>query len=100
MREYSLTKDFDSPVSFELALFQMLSPYYLNIGTPTFRRSILDRIPIPKVQELKDIVDAMDDHSRAIFYSKKAALEKGDAALAEQVGQGQDVLSVMRKLII
>ena len=42
----------------------------------------------------------MDDHSRAIFYSKKAALEKGDAALAEQVGQGQDVLSVMRKLII
>ena len=75
----------------------MMSPYYLDIGTPKFRRFVLDRIPVPKIQELKNIVDVMDQQSRAIFAEKKAALEKGDEALAHQIGEGKDILSVMRK---
>ena len=74
-----------------------MASYWANLGSPGLRRWILDRIPIAKIQELKNIVDVMDQQSRAIFAEKKAASEKGDEALAHQIGEGKDILSVMRK---
>ncbi|PSR81817.1 hypothetical protein PHLCEN_2v6248 [Hermanssonia centrifuga] len=37
----------------------------------------------------------MDVNSKAIFYEKKTALEKGDAAVSQQVDEGKDLLSLL-----
>lgn len=41
------------------------------------------------------MVDVIHETSKMIFYSKKAALEKGDDAVVHQVGEGRDIISVL-----
>ncbi|KAJ3534433.1 hypothetical protein NM688_g7137 [Phlebia brevispora] len=86
------------PATFDLITFQLLSSYYMHIGSPGFRRWILDHIPNAKIQEFKNIVDTIDRQSREILRDKKAALEKGDEVLKQQVGKGKDILSILLRM--
>ena len=43
-----------------------------------------------------NIRDTMERHSKEIIAEKKAALAKGDAALALEVGEGKDIMSICR----
>ena len=80
-----------------LALF---APYFTRLGPPAFRRWLLDRfVPVRKLQTVKEIVDTMDRQSRIVFAAKKRALEEGDDAVARQVGEGRDVLSILSACI-
>ena len=47
--------------------------------------------PLNKIMEIGDI---MDRRSREIVAEKKALLAKGDAALAHEVGEGKDIMSI------
>ena len=40
----------------------------------------------------------MHDRSVKIFNEKKALLEKGDDALKHQIGEGRDIMSILREL--
>lgn len=42
----------------------------------------------------------MDETSKKIFYLKKAALEKGDDTVVQQIGEGRDIMSVLSELCI
>ena len=42
------------------------------------------------------IYDTMERRSREIIVEKKALLAKGDAALAHEVGEGKDIMSICR----
>ena len=42
------------------------------------------------------IYDTMERRSAEIIAEKKAALSKGDAALAHEVGEGKDIMSICR----
>ncbi|KAI0917649.1 hypothetical protein AcW1_010348 [Taiwanofungus camphoratus] len=72
-------------------------PLVCKLGPAWFRRMLLDMIPWPQLQRLKDIVDTMSDKSTEIFLSKKRALQRGDESVLRQVGEGKDIMSILMK---
>jgi hypothetical protein len=73
-----------------------LSPL-ARIGTPKFRRFILDLIPWKTLHQIRDIADVIHNTAVEIINSKKRALEDGDEAVARQIGQGKDILSILSR---
>ena len=49
------------------------------------------------MRRYRDIVDVMDEQSRNIYQGKKAALEKGEEAVVQQIGEGRDIMSILSK---
>lgn len=74
----------------------MLSPYIPNFGSSRLKRKIVDWIPDKNVQRLKAIVDIMYKRSQQIFQDKLAASKGGDAAAKLQIGEGKDIMSILR----
>ena len=60
---------------------------------------MLDALPSPKVQYVKYITDTAHAGCRKIFEEKKAALKSGDQEALLKVGEGKDVMSVLRELV-
>jgi hypothetical protein len=73
-----------------------LSPL-VRLGTPKFRRFILDLIPWKPLHQLRDISDVIHSTSVEIINSKKWALEDGNGAVATQISQGKDILSILSR---
>lgn len=69
-----------------------------KIGTPAFRRFMVDICPWKALHEARDIVDIMHETSLEIYAEKKKALADGDEALSAKVGQGKDIMSILSKL--
>ena len=67
-------------------------------GPMWLRRAVVDATPIARVQRMKDIVDTMYERSCDIVREKREALERGDEALKLQVGEGKDIMNILRKL--
>ncbi|KAI0781533.1 cytochrome P450 [Trametes elegans] len=67
----------------------------VKIGPSWFRRGIVEILPHKPSQRLREIADSLHERSLSIVNEKKAALEKGDEALREQVGEGKDIMSVL-----
>ncbi|KAG6855804.1 hypothetical protein H0H87_010722 [Tephrocybe sp. NHM501043] len=76
---------------------EYILPIAVKIGTPGFRRWILDLIPYKTYRDLCGIVDTWDRTATEIFEEKKKALAEGDEALAKQVGQAKDLISILMK---
>ena len=72
----------------------------VGLGTPKFRRFILNLIPWKPLHQLRDISDAIHSTAVGIVDSKKRALEDGDEAVARQIGQGNDILGILSREII
>ncbi|KAI0955818.1 hypothetical protein AcV7_006382 [Taiwanofungus camphoratus] len=85
------------PTMIGLHLFRQLVPYVCDIGPVWFRRMIMDWFPNKQVQKAKSIVDTLTKRSTEIFEAKKAALEQGDEAVARQVGEGKDIMSILMR---
>ncbi|THV06349.1 cytochrome P450 [Dendrothele bispora CBS 962.96] len=68
-----------------------------NIGTPRFRRFLVDSIPLESLQEVKKMSDYMWGLSEEIYESKKQALAAGDEAVTQQVGHGKDIMSILMR---
>ncbi|PPQ67522.1 hypothetical protein CVT25_006063 [Psilocybe cyanescens] len=93
---YSTSAKKLGPVSFKLLFPRTyLLSMLVKIGTPGFRRSIINWLPFKTLHQLRDIVDIMHGTSVKILESKKKALMEGDEAVARQVGQGKDILSIL-----
>ena len=69
----------------------------VTIGTPKFRRFILDLIPWKSLHQFRDIADVIHNTAVEIVNSKKRALEDGDEGVARQIGQGKDILSILSR---
>ncbi|KAG6815225.1 hypothetical protein H0H93_010515 [Arthromyces matolae] len=76
---------------------EYLLPTLTKIGTPRFRRWLVDLVPYKSLHEIRDIVDIWDATSTEILEGKKQALREGDEALAKQVGQAKDLMSILIK---
>ena len=72
-------------------------PYVSLIGTPAFRRWLLEWIPMKRLHKLKSVVDTMHRRATEIYHEKKTLLDKGDEALLLQVGEGKDLMSILRE---
>ena len=78
-------------------LYSVLKPIASKIGTPRFRRAIVDLIPSEIIRKLRDIVVILYNTSVEILEIKKEALRGGDQALAAQIGKGKDIISILCK---
>ncbi|KAG6909968.1 hypothetical protein DXG01_014237 [Tephrocybe rancida] len=87
-----------SPATSKL-LFQReyLLPTLVKIGSPRFRRWVVDHLPWRNLHAIRDIVDTWDRTTVEIFEAKKQALSKGDVALVRQVDQAKDLMSILMK---
>lgn len=88
------------PTGSGMVIFQLLIPHIVKCGPPRFRRKLMEWAPSSSVQTLRRIVDIMDLTSKDIYRKKKQALADGDKATLEQVGQGKDIMSILRTLYV
>ena len=82
---------------FKLTFLRMYLTPLIRLGTPKFRRFILDLIPWKPLHQLRDISDVIHETAVEIVNSKKRALEDGDEAVARQIGEGKDILSILSR---
>ncbi len=75
----------------------MLAEHHTKFGTASLRRRIVELSPDPNIQALKDIVDVMETRSKEILKDKRAALQAGDEAVKQQIGEGKDIISILRE---
>lgn len=72
--------------------------HYLNrMGPGSFRRFVVNKLPSPHIQNIKNVVDIMSARSYEIFNQKKDSLKDGDEAVVRQVGEGKDIMSILMK---
>ena len=69
-----------------------------RLGPSWLGRFFIDMIPHKRVQRLNKIIHVMHNRSVEIVTEKKVALSRGDEALSRQVGEGKDVMSILREL--
>ena len=93
----SRTKYIFRPVSFKIAFLRMYLTPLVKLGTPKFRRFILNLIPWKTLHHLRDISDVIHNTAVEIISSKKRALNDGDEAAESQIGQGKDILSILSR---
>ncbi len=86
-----------SPGLTSLFLPRQFLSYVINIGSRKFRRAVVEAMPWGTLQEVKDIVDRLHTISKEIYDMKVMAFEKGDDLVTLQVGQGKDIMSVLRQ---
>lgn len=94
---YSLTSLSYRPTLFKTTFFRRFLPTLSEIGTPAFRRKVVEIIPSKLVQEYVEVVDTLESGSKTIYEKSKKALEVGDESIHERIGKGKDILSVLRE---
>lgn len=72
-------------------------PYLTQIGSPRFRRFIVDLLPFKEIQDFKGVLDVLHKTSEEILQSKRKAIAEGDEAVAAQIGRGKDIISILSK---
>ncbi|KAH7928032.1 cytochrome P450 [Leucogyrophana mollusca] len=85
------------PGLFKIFIARQFLPLVVKIGPASFRRFLVKITPWKALREIDSIVDIMDQTSTEVFRSKKLALEQGDEAVMQQVGQGKDIMSILLK---
>jgi hypothetical protein len=75
-------------------------PKVVNIGTPQFRRWVVDMLPWGNLQKLVRLIDIMHNTSMEIYARKKKALVGGDGVAHEEADQGKDIISILCKFFI
>ena len=60
---------------------------------------MVELLPSKNIQRMREISDTLHARSMAIFEEKKALLAKGDEALKQSVGEGRDVMSILREFL-
>ncbi|KAJ7088057.1 cytochrome P450 [Mycena belliarum] len=82
------------PTVFKLGGLFPLLPFALKIGTPAFRRWVLDCIPWKPLREARDLVNYMDNIAMELVSSKKAAVARGQLEMSEE---SRDIMGVLLK---
>ncbi len=82
-----------------MVVLRGLFPIATKLGPASYRRWIVERTPIENVQHLRQISDVMHYRSVQIFNEKKAMLESGDDAIKHQIGEGRDIMSILREFL-
>lgn len=83
-----------------IRIWMMLAHYAFCLGPAPLRRFLANLVPDPQFQNLKSLVDTLDASSRTILKDKQDAFRRGDEAVAEQVGRGKDIMSILRKTFV
>ena len=93
---YSIADKHTRPTLFKMTFSRayLLAPS-LKIGTPKFRRFVMNLLPWKNLHGMRDIVDVLTRTAVDIFEEKKQALEKGDDVVTQQIDKGKDIISIL-----
>ncbi|KAI0628763.1 cytochrome P450 [Trametes polyzona] len=83
------------PAMCNIDVFLPIFPFVAGLGTPWFRRKVVEMVPYGPIRKLVRITDTMHENATRIYNQKKALLESGDEDLKQQVGEGKDIMSVL-----
>lgn len=83
------------PTFSSFALTRNLFPYVDKIVHPKILKFLGRTLPWPKLSYLVSLAETMNSKSRGIHDKKKRLLELGDDATVRQVGDGQDIISLL-----
>ncbi|TFK91896.1 cytochrome P450 [Polyporus arcularius HHB13444] len=76
-----------------LAIVRRLVPTLVKIGSPQFRKRIVEMIPYPPLQQIRNVVNVMEASARRIVDEKLDAINRKDDTVLAQIGGGKDILS-------
>ncbi|KAL0575693.1 hypothetical protein V5O48_006281 [Marasmius crinis-equi] len=75
------------PTLFSLALVRQFLPFLSRIGSPSFRRWVVECTPNRSVQKLKHISDVMHDTARSILEDRRRNIR--------EESEGRDIISIL-----
>jgi len=78
-----------------MAVFFELLPFLIKLGPPRFRRFLWTLLPFATTRKLRHYVDTMWTTAVEILGAKRKALEAGEDAILQQVGEGKDIMSLL-----
>lgn len=86
---------------FQTAFLRLLTPFIVQIGSPSLRRSLLNFVPVKAVQRLKKMSDVMDTTCRDVLNNKRSILQSGliDDRSFGITGDEKDIMSILRTYI-
>ena len=76
-----------------------LFKYSKLVGPSWFRNLLARNVPIPTLNRANKIITTIATESERILVDKKVALRAGDDKVVEQVGEGKDIMSILRELL-
>ena len=76
-------------------IVQLMSYYF----SESVIRTILRHYPSANVKAVMEIYDTMEQRSREIIDEKTKALSRGDEDMVHRVGEGKDIMSVLRESV-
>lgn len=82
-----------------MAKFRTVIPFFFRIGSASFRRRMLEIIPLTITRRALKISDTIQRCSKEIFEAKNSALQEGDEAVTRQFGEGRDIMSKLRQYL-
>ena len=85
-----------SPVLSRLPLLGFIVPWISHYLPESAIRMILQHYPSSNVRAMMDISNTMEQRSTEIIDGKKTALLQGDEELVQKIGEGKDIMSVLR----
>ncbi|PPR03310.1 hypothetical protein CVT26_007784 [Gymnopilus dilepis] len=70
-------------------------PFFTRLGSPQFRRWLVECVEAPEVVEFRQAIDTYYDTAVKIYHSRKRAIEEGDGLSEDQIGRGVDFLGTL-----
>ncbi|KAL5482417.1 hypothetical protein ACEPAI_9011 [Sanghuangporus weigelae] len=94
---YASALQSSGPLLAKLRFFLQFIPTLMKIGPPAFRRKIVDMLPSETVSTLALLINTTSEQAKRIFQEKREALRDGDKVVAENIGSGRDILSILMR---
>ena len=94
-----LTEDHRSTVNATAFQDNIVMPFIARLGTPNFRRFLVENSPLKLVKDMKALIDVLHNTSVEIYEAKKHAFQQGNEELAAQIVQGKDIISILSTAI-
>ena len=90
-----LTDDNRSAANLSAIENRIIIPTIVRLGTPKFRRFLVESSPLKTIKDIKAFVDIFHNTSVEIYEAKKHAYKQGNKELAAQIEQGRDIISIL-----
>ncbi|KAG8795727.1 cytochrome P450-dit2 [Ceratobasidium sp. 428] len=94
--EYSIAIKDITRFFFKVVPFATLLPYISNIGTPSFRRWVLQHVPVSSVQKLLQAARLQNNQAEEVLRVRQALLASG-GDLTSEAGRGRDIMTLLMK---
>ncbi|KAJ6587527.1 cytochrome P450 [Mycena vulgaris] len=80
------------PTAFKLTVLMPFLPPIMKMPFPSFRRFMINLLPLPPLRHLRDLVDFTDATAVQLVRDRKAAIQRGELCLKDDA---KDIMSIL-----